>query len=116
MNTIETISPSTHKELMNFVFVNRSEETAINPLTINELAEAQAKHKMLTKLTFLKTYKPHLIEDFQVLCKDSKFVFTWEIQQHAVEWHHHYLQQPGTAHLEETLCAAMYWKGLQHSV
>ena len=27
-----------------------------------------------------------------------------------------YLQHPGTTHLEETLHAAMYWKGLQHSV
>ncbi len=71
---------------------------------------------MLEKLTLLEKYKPQLIEDVQVLCKDDKFVIPKELQKHAVEWYCTYLQHPGTTHLEETLCAAMYWKGLQHSV
>eukprot|EP00804_Cyclotella_cryptica_P028148 CCRYP_011006-RA/>CCRYP_011006-RA protein AED:0.40 eAED:0.39 QI:0/0/0/1/0/0/2/0/126 len=37
-------------------------------------------------------------------------------QQQAVQWYHNYRQHLGTTRLEETLCAAMYWKGLQFSV
>ena len=56
------------------------------------------------------------MENTHVLCKDGKLVIPKELQKCAVEWYHHYLQHPGTAHLEETLCAAMYWKGLRHTV
>ncbi len=37
MHTVESTSPPNHKELMNFVFANRSEETAIYPLTVREI-------------------------------------------------------------------------------
>ncbi len=67
---------------------------------------------MLEKLSLLKKYKPQLIEGIQVLCEDGRLVIPKERQKRAVEWHHHYLQHPGTPHLEETLRAAMYWKGL----
>ena len=63
MHTVENTSPPNHKELINFVFVNHSKETAIYPLTVQEIAEAQTNDKMLEKLTFLKKYKPQLVED-----------------------------------------------------
>ena len=47
MHTVENTSSSTHNELMKFVFVNSSEETAIYPLKVREIAEAQTKDKML---------------------------------------------------------------------
>ena len=61
MHAVENTSPPNHKELMNFVFANRSEETAIYPLTVREIAEDQTKDKTLEKLTLLKKYKPQLI-------------------------------------------------------
>ena len=100
---------------MNFVFANRGEETAIYPLTVREIAEAQTKDKMLDKLTLLEKYKPQLVEDIQVLCKDGKLFILKELQKQAVEWYHYYLQHPGTTRLEETLRTAIYWKGLQHT-
>ncbi len=65
---------------MNFVFVNHSKETAIYPLTVREIAEAQTKDKMLEKLTLLKKYKPQLNENTNVLCKDGKLVIPKEQQ------------------------------------
>jgi len=63
MHAVEETSPTNHKEIMNFVFTNRSEETAIYPLTVREIAEAQTKEKMLERLTLLEKYKTQLIED-----------------------------------------------------
>eukprot|EP00804_Cyclotella_cryptica_P006700 CCRYP_008641-RA/>CCRYP_008641-RA protein AED:0.32 eAED:0.30 QI:0/-1/0/1/-1/1/1/0/549 len=116
MQAEEDPSPVKHSDLMNFVFANRSEENAIYPLTVREIAAAQQTDKTLNKLSLLEAYKPQLSENVQVLCKDGKLVIPQELQQRAVQWYHHYLQHPGTTRLEETLCAAMYWKGLRHSV
>ena len=80
----------------------------IYPLTVREIADAQTMDKFLDKLTLLEKYKPQLVEDVQVLCKDGKLVIPKELIQHTVELYHHYLQHPGTACLEETLCAATY--------
>ena len=38
------------------------------------------------------------------------------LQHRAVSCYHHYLQCPGATHLEETLCAAMYWKGMPNTI
>eukprot|EP00804_Cyclotella_cryptica_P007762 CCRYP_001368-RA/>CCRYP_001368-RA protein AED:0.24 eAED:0.47 QI:0/0/0/1/1/1/2/0/781 len=109
-------SPVKHSDLMNYVFANPSEEKAIYPLTVREIAAAQQTDKTLDKLSLLEAYKPQLVENVQVLCKDGKLVIPQELQQRAVQWYHHYLQHPGTTRLKETLRAAMYWKGLRHSV
>ena len=115
MRNVENTFPPNHKELMKIVFANHSKETAINPLTVRGKG-AQTKDIMLEKLTLLKKYRPQLIENIQVLCKDGKLDIPWELQKQKVEWYHHYLQHPGTTCLEETLCTVMYWKCLQHSV
>ena len=116
MHAVEETSSPNHKEFMNFVFANRSEETAIYPLTVREIATAQTRDNTLNKLTLLENYKTRLVENTNVLCKDGKLVIPTELQKRAVEWYHHYLQHPGTTRLEETLRAAMYWKGLRHTV
>ncbi len=82
MHTVEDTSPPNHKELMNFVFANHCDETAIYPLTVSEIVEAQSMDKMLKKLTLLEKYKPQLIEDIQVLCKDGKLVI---LQEHIMQ-------------------------------
>jgi hypothetical protein len=33
-----------------------------------------------------------------------------------VMWYHHYLQHPGHTRLEETINAAMYWKGMRTTI
>ncbi len=68
MHTVVNTSPPSHKELMNFVFANCGKETAIYPLAVREIAEAQTKDKILNKLTLIEKYKSQLIEDIQVLC------------------------------------------------
>eukprot|EP00804_Cyclotella_cryptica_P026448 CCRYP_008104-RB/>CCRYP_008104-RB protein AED:0.55 eAED:0.76 QI:0/0/0/1/0/0/4/0/181 len=103
MQSEEDPSPDKHSDLMNFAFANRSEENAIYPLTVREIAAAQHTDKTLDKLSRLEKYKPQLVENVQVLCKDGKLVIPQELQQRAVQWYHHYLQHPGTTRLKETL-------------
>jgi hypothetical protein len=56
-----------------------------------------------------------LVEDTQVLCKDGKIAIPIVFQNRA-GWYHHYLQHPGHTRLEETLHAAMYWKGMRNTI
>ena len=106
----------TYEEKMNFVFANSSEDDAIYPLTVPEIAEAQEDDKSLDKLSKKKDFSYELIEDVKVLCKDGKLVIPKKLQHRAVAWYHHYLQHPGSTRLEETLRSAMYWKGMRRSV
>ena len=80
MNAVEETSPSNHKVHMNFVFANRSKETAIYPLSVREIAEAQTKDKTVEKLTLFEKYKPQLIEEIKVLCREGKLVIPIELQ------------------------------------
>ena len=112
----ENQSPTTHEDNKYFVFANRNEEDAIYPLTVKEIARSQSSNKTFDKLTKLEKYKPQLVEDIEVLCKDGKLVIPKDLQHRAVEWYHHYLQHPGHTRLEETLCSAMYWKGMHNTV
>ena len=81
MHTVDNKSPPNHKDLMNIVFAKRSKETAIYPLIVWEIAEAQTKEKMLNKLTLLEKYKPQLVEDIQVLCKYGKCVISKDLHR-----------------------------------
>jgi len=98
---------------MNFVFANRSEETDIYPLTTPEIAEAQQLDKSFKRED---SYKLCLVGNVPVLCKDNKVVIPKSLQYRAVMWYHHYLQHPGHTRLEETLRAAMYWKGMRNTI
>ncbi len=64
----------------------------------------------------MEKYSTHLVEDTEVLCKDGKMVIPKVLQRRAVSWYHHYLQHPGHTRLEETLHAAMYWKGMRNTI
>eukprot|EP00804_Cyclotella_cryptica_P018686 CCRYP_007177-RA/>CCRYP_007177-RA protein AED:0.39 eAED:0.76 QI:0/0/0/1/0/0/2/0/200 len=72
MQAEEDPSPAQHSDLMNFVFANCSEENVIYLLTVQEIAAAQHTDKTLDKLSLLEAYKPQLVENVQVLCKDGK--------------------------------------------
>eukprot|EP00804_Cyclotella_cryptica_P007905 CCRYP_001443-RA/>CCRYP_001443-RA protein AED:0.43 eAED:0.39 QI:0/0/0/1/0/0/2/0/162 len=106
-------STSTHQDSINLVFANRSDEDAIYPLTVKEIAQAQATDATLERLSRHDKYTTQLVEDTHLLCKDGKMVIPTSLQSRAVSWYHHYLQHPGHTRLEETLHAAMYWKGMR---
>eukprot|EP00804_Cyclotella_cryptica_P013790 CCRYP_016895-RA/>CCRYP_016895-RA protein AED:0.74 eAED:1.00 QI:0/-1/0/1/-1/1/1/0/76 len=74
METEEQTSPAKHTDFMYFVIANRSKENAIYPLTVREIAAAQHTDNTLDKLSLLEAYKPQLVENVQVLCKDDKLV------------------------------------------
>ena len=96
------------------MFANCSKEDEIYPLTVKEIANAQAADRTLQKEK--DKYKLNLIENTNVLCKDGKLVIPKSLQQRAVSWYHHYLQHPGNTRLEETLKATMYWTNMRNTV
>jgi hypothetical protein len=85
------------------VFANSSEDNAIYPLTVPEIAEAQVDDVTIKKLSKKRDYSYELIDNVKILCKDGKLVIPNKLQNRAVGWYHHYLQYPGTTRLEETL-------------
>jgi hypothetical protein len=98
------------------VFANSSEDDAIYPLTVPEIADAQKDDNTLTKLHKKDNNSYELIDSVKVLRKDGELVIPKNHQNCAVAWYHHNLQHPGTTSLEENLCSAMYWKGMRRSV
>ena len=107
---------NSHEEKMNFVFANSSEDNAIYPLTVPEIADVQNDDATIKKLSTSDNFSYELIDNVKILCKDGKLVIPNKLQDRAVGWYHHYLQHPGTTRLEETLRSAMYWKGMRRSV
>jgi hypothetical protein len=107
---------------MNEVFVNRSDEDKIYPLTIAEIAAAQWADASLKHLLFKHNavidqgLEIKLIENTTCVCKDSRLVIPKPLQVHAVKWYHHYLQHPRHTHLEEMMNTAMYWKGMHTTI
>jgi hypothetical protein len=109
-------SQANYSEAMKFVFDNHSEDNSIYPLKTREIAESQANDTQLVKLTTEDGYITQLVENIKILSKDGKLVIPKDLQDRAVAWYHHYLQHPGSTHLEETLRSAMYWKGMCNTV
>ncbi len=106
---------------MNEVFANRSEEDEIYPLTTVEIAAAQwadasLKHLFKRNAVIDQGLEIKLIENTKCVCKDGRLVIPKPLQMRAVKWYHHYLQHPGHTCLEETINAAMYWKGMRTTI
>jgi hypothetical protein len=91
------------------------------PLTTVEIAEA---HRTNTSLKHLFKHNAvidqgleiKLIENTTCVCKDGRLVIPKPLQVRAIKWYHHYLQHPGHTHLEETMNAVMYWKGMRTTI
>jgi hypothetical protein len=103
---------------MNEVFANRIDKDEIHPLTKEEIAEAQwadasLKHLFKRNAVIDQGLEIKLIENMTCVCKDGRLVIPKPLQVRAVKWYHHYLQHPGHTCLEETMNAAMYWKGMR---
>ncbi len=106
---------------MNEVFANCSDKDEIYPLTKEEIAEAHQadaslKHLFKCNAVIDQGSEIKLIENRTCVCKDGQLVITKPLQVRAVKWYHHYLQHPGHTHLEETMNAAMYWKGMRTAI
>ncbi len=106
---------------MNEVFANHSDEDEIYPLTTVEIAAAQRadaslKHLFKCNAVFDQGLEIKLIENTTCVCKDGRLVIPKPLQVHAGKWYHHYLQHLGHTCLEETMNAAMYWKGMRTTI
>jgi hypothetical protein len=106
---------------MNEVFANHSEEDKIYPLTVKEIIKAQKadnklKHFFQRNATLDKGLELQIIEDQKCICNKGKLVIPTPLQRQARMWYHHYLQHPGHTCLEETVNAAIYWKGMRKTI
>jgi hypothetical protein len=106
---------------MNEVFANCSEEYEIYPLTTVKIVAAQRtdaslKHLFKRNAVIDQELEIKLIENTTCVCKDGRLVIPKPLQVCAVKWYHHYLQHPGHTRLEETINAAMYWKGMRTTI
>jgi hypothetical protein len=106
---------------MNEVYVNRSDEDEIYPLTTKEIAEAQWADASLKQLfernaVIDQGSEIKLIENTTCVCKDGWLVIPKPLQVHAVKWYPHYLQHPGHTCLKEMMNTAMYWKGMRTTI
>ncbi len=106
---------------MNVVFVNCSEKEEINPLAIEEIAEAQRadtslKHLFKRTAVIDQGLEIKLIENMTCVCKDGQLVIPKPLQVCAVKWYHHFLQHPGHTRLKETMNAVIYWKGMHTTI
>jgi hypothetical protein len=102
---------------MNEVFANCSDEDEIYPQTTVEIAAAQRvdaslKHLFKRSVVIDQGLEIKLIENMTCVCKDGWLVIPKLLQVRTVKWYHYYLQHPGHTRLEETMNAAMYWKGM----
>jgi len=103
---------------MNLVFDNRSKEDGIYPLIVKEIVEAQTTDPNIHKLTKDPQYTRKLVENTQVLYKQTAMVLLAALRHRAIRWYHHYLQLPGATRLKvkETICAAVYRKGMRNTI
>jgi hypothetical protein len=103
---------------MNQVFANCSEEEEIYPrLTVKEIVAAQKadpvlKHYFKRNAVLEKGVEIQLVENESCICNKGRLVIPKPLQRRATIWYHHYLRHPGHTRLEETMKAAIYWKGM----
>jgi hypothetical protein len=106
---------------MNQVFANRNEEDEIHPLTMKEIVQAQKantklKHLFKSNAVLDKGLEHQIIENESCICNKGWLVILKPLQRRAVMWYHHYLQHLGHTHLEETMKAAIYCKGMRNTI
>ncbi len=79
-------------------------------------ADAEFKHCFKRNAVIDKGLEIKLVENTKCVCKEGRLVIPKPLQRRAVMWYHHYLQHPGHTRLEETINAAMYWKGMRTTI
>ena len=85
------------------VFANHSEEDDIYPLTVKEITDAQRAVVKLKLLLMKDAVLPkgvtlQKVEDILciMLCDNNRMIIPKPLQKMAMQWYHHYLQQPWT--------------------
>jgi hypothetical protein len=73
---------------VNYFFAHCNDNKDIFPLTVEEIAKAQKKDKIIQKNKL--NYKNKLVENIYVLCKDGHLVIPKKLQYRAIAWYHHY--------------------------
>jgi hypothetical protein len=106
---------------MNQVFTNCSEEEEIYPLTVKEIVATQKadpvlKHYFKRNAVLEKGVELQQVENKSCICNKRRLIIPKPLQRRATMWYHHYLQHPGHTRLEETMKAAIYWKGMRTTI
>ncbi len=103
------------------MFANHSNGDKNIPLTAQEVADGQRddatfKHCFTCNCVFDEGINIRLVDKTSVVCKDVRMIIPKPLQRRAVLRHHHYPQHPGHTHLEETMQAMMYYKGMRTTI
>jgi len=78
--------PAVHQNSMNLVFANRSKGDVINPLTVQQIVEAQLIDTHLHTLACDNKFTTKVVENTQVLCKGMIMVPPSAFQHRAISW------------------------------
>ncbi len=76
---------------MKLVFGKQSKEGSIYLLTTREMAEEQRHNPNRAATADKDRYSNQLVENIEILYKDSKMDSPKNLQHHAVAWYNHYL-------------------------
>jgi hypothetical protein len=103
---------------MRYSQISVKRRTKFTLLTVKEIIEVQKadnklKHFFKHNATLVKGLELQIIEDQKCICNKGRLVIPTPLQRRVTMWYHHYLQQPGHTRLEETMNAAIYWKGMR---
>ncbi len=74
------------------------------------------KHLFKSNAVLSKGLELQLVENKSCICHEGKLVIPKPLQRRATIWYHHYLQHPRHTRLEETMKAAIYWKGMRITI
>ncbi len=104
---------------MNQVFTYCNEKDEIYPLKVKEIVEAQKadaklKHFFYCNAVLDKGLELQFVENKSCVCNKGRLIIPKPLHQRAVMRYHHYLQHPRNTCLEETIKAAIYWKGMDY--
>ena len=76
-----------------------------------------SKHLFKSNAFLRKGLELQLVENESCICHEGRLVtIPKPMQRSATIWYHHYLQHPGHTRLEETMKAAIYWKGMRITI
>jgi hypothetical protein len=85
-------------------------------LSRHKKATTKLKHFFKSNAVLDIGLELQLIEDKSCICHKGRLVIPKPLQGCAVMWYHHYLQHHGHTPLEETMKAAIYWKGMRNTI
>jgi hypothetical protein len=88
----------------------------VKEIVETQKANTKLKHFFKSNAALDKGLELQLFENKSCICHKGWLVIPKPLQSCAVMWYHHYLQHPGHTQLEETIKAALYWKGMRNTI